>query len=118
VLPKGENMHVSFNSLSNGTSEYTTDDSGIQQGLERHYQFGKLFYLAGSNESKEPVDDEEVESTTYAYDIDKMESVEVSDIASAKDYLASKFNISRTKINAKNVDKLAAEHGVLFVYPE
>jgi hypothetical protein len=47
-----------------------------------------------------------------------MESVEVSDIASAKDYLASKFNISRTKINAKNVDKLAAEHGVLFVYPE
>ena len=53
VLPNKSNMHVSFVPLSDGRSMYSTNDENVQRGLERHYNFNKLFFLSESEEQNE-----------------------------------------------------------------
>lgn len=48
VLESKKNLHISFVPLSDGSSRYTTDNEDIQQGIESHYKFGKLFRLIGA----------------------------------------------------------------------
>lgn len=45
VLPSKKNLHISFNPLSNGSSTFTTDNEELQNAIEKHYNFGKLFRL-------------------------------------------------------------------------
>lgn len=45
VLPSKKNLHVTFVPLSNGSSVLTTDNEELQNAIERHYNYGKLFKL-------------------------------------------------------------------------
>ena len=45
VLKNGNNFLVSFNSKTIGGSIFTTSNENIQQAIERHYNYNKLFFL-------------------------------------------------------------------------
>lgn len=47
TLQNGRNTRISFSPLTAGGSVFYTDDKEIQDALERHYKFGKLFTLDG-----------------------------------------------------------------------
>lgn len=140
VLPSKKNLHISFNALSNGSSVYTTDNEEIQNAMECHYKFGKLFKLTGAESSIEkvgknkpeslktnklyaerdrlenPIDEEDDGATDEEDDgnsdseATSLRQIQVSDIAAAKDYLADKFGISRTSMRST---KAIMEHASL-----
>lgn len=152
VLASKKNFHVSFNGLSNGSSVYTTDNEEIQNAIERHYKFGKLFKLISStpkvvemsklakttksvdvrtekgdkatidsnkiDAKEEDEDDTSVDESDEdaAVEESTLRKVEVSDIATAKDYLAEKFGVSRTSMrSAKAIVEHAKTQGIEFV---
>jgi len=141
VLPSKKNMHVSFVTLSDGSSTFITDSEELQNSIERHYNFGKLFKLvsernygkAATKQTQKPkakapapveVEDENVFTEAEATkkeeehtegEENSVRKVNVTDIAAAKDYLADTFGISRTAMrNAKAILQQAAEHGIEF----
>jgi hypothetical protein len=143
VLPSKKNLHIAFTPLSNGNSVFTTDNEEVQKSIESHYKFGKLFKLyatQGHSSTKKPtvvkfpkesftkeqlgksIDTcgEDTESTHETQDSVENEDVilrkvKVSDIASAKDYLADTFGISRTILRStKSIKEHAKEHGIEF----
>lgn len=116
VLSNKKNLHISFNPLSNGSSTFSTDNEDVMNAIERHYNFGKLFRLDSV------VDDTKLfeEVVEKAEIIDAAEGtglkrVKVSDIASAKDYLADTCGISRTALRSvKAIMEQAAANGIEF----
>lgn len=111
VLSSGKSLHVSFTPQSDGGSVMTTDNEEVQGALERHYRYGSLFRL----ESEEAENAAEAEATAAPPEAAGLERVAVSDIASAKDYLADKFGISRTAMRTTSqIVEQAAAHGIEF----
>ena len=144
VLASKKNLHISFAPLSNGSSTFTTDNEDVMDAIERHYNFGKLFRLhsvsgenseneakkvtktkadesaSGENSENEAQDTDAIgQESGEAKDAPEEEAslkkVKVSDLASAKDYLAETFGISRTALRSqKAIVEHAAAHGIEF----
>lgn len=140
VLPEGKNVRISFTPLSNGSSLFTTRDEDIQKGIEGHYNFGKLFKLHNQQEftiGERPTaiaaEFEPTQSNTESSLDTSEESFEgsstrnekvsdsakikvtVTDLASAKEYLADNFGLSRTSLRSlKSILEQAAAHGIEF----
>lgn len=112
-----KNVHVTFTAMSNGDSVFTTADEHVQEGLEHHYRFGKLFRLVSA------VDEAELEAESEAAAVEAepeetggLRKVEVSDWDSAKDYLADTYELTRTSLRSqKAIVTAATEHGIEFV---
>lgn len=112
-----KNVHVTFTAMSNGDSVFTTADEHVQEGLEHHYRFGKLFRLVSA------VDETELEAESEAAAVEAepeetggLRKVEVSDWDSAKDYLADTYELTRTSLRSqKAIVTAATEHGIEFV---
>lgn len=177
VLPNKKNLHVSFTPLSDGSSVFQTDNVDIQNAIERHYNYGKLFRLVSvsgnkenglkvpakkahvpapapveskeettgsetaseqkpeaeetaqeqatvtveeeskvSDESETPADETPSDESETPVDENGLRKVNVTDIAAAKDYLATTFGISRTTMRStKSILEKAAENGIQFV---
>lgn len=95
ILPSKKSVRVSFEPKSaNKGSVYHTDNEDIQYGLEHHYRFGKLFFLDKSEEKKKA----EVKPKTEEKKAENV--VKVSDLGTAKEYLAEKFGVSRTTMRS------------------
>lgn len=116
VLSSKKNLHVSFTPLSNGSSVFTTDNEDVQKAIESHYRFGSLFRLYSSEaQNAKGKETEEAGETEETADGSGLKKVPVTDIASAKDYLADKFGISRTSLRStKSIMEQAAAHGIEF----
>lgn len=141
VLPSKKNLHIAFVPLSNGSSVFTTDNEDIQKSVENHYKFGKLFKLhseKGQLRTTKPSKSDtiaktQIENADNAEMVDKADvqdnlsqdnaengnpvtrKVKVSDIASAKDYLADAFGISRTSMRStKAILEQATANGIEF----
>lgn len=123
VLSNKKNMHIAFIPLSNGSSTYTTDNADIQGALERHYAYGKLFRLYKVEEERtgkpegieSPVIAGLEDSASDGPEVAKKKVVYVSDFASAKDYLADTFGISRTMLRSqKGILEHAEARGIEF----
>ncbi len=113
VLGSGKSTHVSFTSLSNGTSVFSTSDEDMQKAIEKHYKFGSLFRLIDTIDESVKAEPAEEESENEGES--EMTTIKVSDLASAKDYLAEKFGISRTALKSKtSILNQASLHGVTF----
>lgn len=129
VLPSSrKNLHIAFVPMSDGSSVFSTDNEEIQKGIECHYKFGSLFRFVGASNAKKPkhasgkadmgnenasqIDTEETDGNEGNGTVTK---VPVTDLSSAKDYLADKFGISRTSLrSAKAIMEQAALHGIEF----
>lgn len=106
---------VSFHGKSTGGSVYYTRDEDEQRGIEAHPWFGGLIRLEETvDEAKEAA--EEKRRTEAKAKKAKEESrivKEVSSLAEAKDYLADKTGVSRTKMRDKaSILQIAAEHNI------
>ena len=118
-LPKGGTRRVSFSGNSEGKSVFYTDDKDVQDALEHHSLFGTLFRLVGASNVVEesPADMEETPHEEQpddqgGEDIIHLPFVNLSD---AKDYLADRFGVSRTRIRTReDVKRYAAQNGVVF----
>lgn len=131
VLPSRKNLHITFSPLSNGGSTFTTDQEEIIRAIESHYNFGRLFRIESTidnTEGEEGGFDTEEGNGTNETNEDKgtgahgddtksgLKQVHVSDLASAKDYLADKFGISRTSLRSqKAILEQAIANGIEFV---
>lgn len=130
VLPSSKkNLHIAFVPMSDGSSVFSTDNEEIQKGIERHYKYGSLFRFVRVSNAKKPkhASDKSCMDNENASQIDPEETtdenegsstvtkVPVTDLSSAKDYLADKFGISRTSLrSAKSIMEQAALHGIEF----
>lgn len=120
VLASKKNLHITFTPLSNGTSTFTTDNEAIQNAIESHARFGSLFRLIaahGESEAAAPAETSaaDAEGEVSAEKGSGLTKVTVTDTASAKDYLADKFGISRTSMRStKAIIEQAAAHGIEF----
>ncbi len=110
----GGSKRIVFEGQSHGTSVYATRDTKEQKGIESHYWFGDKFFL------KETVDEKKLaaEAKKKAEEKAKQVAAEknthtVTDIADAKEYLADRFGVSRSKMKTKaDVLAVAKENGV------
>lgn len=138
TFANGGYTRVSFSPLSDGTSVYYTKDKEIQNALEHHYKFGKLFRLAeesidkttASNKKPSPKKGKKLSGTDVAEPTpkdseDKIEGpetehkeVSVTDLDAAKDYLAENFGVVRTKLKTEEaINETALSLGITFKYP-
>lgn len=124
VLPNKKNLHITFTPLSNGSSTFSTDQDEVIKAIESHYNFGKLFRLYSTIEvdlrNKHIADENPIianDEDTIDEDIKSgLKQVSVSDLSSAKDYLADKFGISRTLLRSqKAIMEQAYANGIEFV---
>lgn len=141
-LPTGGSTHVSFAPKTGGGSVFYTDNEKIQEGLENHSKYGKLFKLdseqdvTASKPAKEvkPIvtdatsnTDTDVEENAYTAGLSDgtdgdegpaaLIEKEVTCNDDAKDYLAEKFNVSRSKLrNREQIDSAAEANGVKFIW--
>lgn len=134
VLPSSKkNLHIAFVPMSDGSSVFSTDNEEIQKGIENHYKFGSLFRFVGASNTKKPkhaptetkgnmkaASPADIEAINENEEDGENENgtvikVTVTDLASAKDYLADKFGISRTSLrSSKAIIEQAAAHGIEF----
>lgn len=137
ILANGKNVHVSFTPVTGGSSVFYTNDKELQNALERHYKYGRLFRedpnyegmkSKGTKPTKEkpestPALQEETDATEEASTgtVDSKEEggahkiINVSDPDAAKAYLAEHFGVSRTKLKSLKAIKEAAEaNGIVF----
>lgn len=113
VLGGGKNMHVTFTSQSDGSSVYATGDAEVQAALERHYKFGKLFRLV--RQESEADAKAKRAAAPQAAKASVPRKVKVSDLGTAKDYLADNFGVSRTSLRSeKAIVDAGRAHGIEF----
>jgi len=107
VLPgTGKSLHVAFSPLSDGSSTFATADANIQKAIERHYRFGSMFF-----EIETPKEPERVQQKKEQ----KPLTVKVTDLDSAKDYLAETYGVSRTQLRTQRaIEAAAAANGIVF----
>lgn len=116
VLKNGANVHVTFMELTGKGSVYYTDSPAIAEALRNHYKFGKLF-----KEEQEPVKAAKpakpakpaAEATgTGRNDGEGAKTENVKEFANnedAKDYLAERYGISRSKMRTRAAIEEAAK---------
>ena len=105
VLANGTNVHVTFMEVTGGGSVYYTNNQEIADALRRHQKFGKLFKEVAMPEPK-PVAPVKKQAATEKPAEDggagKTENVkEFANNEDAKDYLAERYGISRSKMRTK-----------------
>lgn len=120
VLPTGGNTHICFSAKTGGGSVYYTENETIQKGLEGHPKYGKLFVLENEMAAKKPsakVQKAAVTAEQPAKAENKLVEVKMSCNDDAKDYVADKFGVSRSKMRSRtDIEKVAAENGVKIIW--
>ena len=115
TMPSGKNTHISFTPLTGGGSMYITDSPAIQQGLESHPRYGKMFKLDKVVEPK-PVAKKEVKAETEEQ-APKIKKVTVASLEDGKNYLVDSFGISRTKLRSrKAIEDAGLANGIEFIF--
>lgn len=113
VLKNGTNMHVTFMELTGKGSVYYTDSPAVAEALRNHYKYGKLF-----KEEQEPAKKAVAKTAKSATDVTgtaaseapKTENIkEFSNNEDAKDYLAERYGISRSKMRTRAAIEEAAK---------
>lgn len=129
ALPGGGNAHVSFTARTGGGSVYYTDNVRIQRGLERHPKYGKLFREEESPAARTPAAN--TAGTAAAPTANAagtvatkkkeptLKEVKMRLVEDAKEFLASKYSVSRSKLRSKAAcDEAAAQNGVKIIWEE
>ncbi len=93
VRINGCHRHLRFIPMTLGGSFLTTDDEDVQQAIERHHKFGCQIVLLTE---PEPVKEVPAVAPT------EVEKVSFYSLADAKEYLASRFGVSRTRLRTSD----------------
>lgn len=93
VRKEGKNVHISFDAITGGGSQFYTDDESLQKAIESHPRYGELFTL-----KDEPV---QVQEPVVEQPEKDDSTVKVGSLADAKDYLVRNFDIPRSNLKTK-----------------
>lgn len=122
ALNGGGVLHVAFEPITGGGSVFYTADSQVQEALENHNRFGKLFFLdeeiseevQGEKEKETPVSEEAKDGDNDTQGT--LQEITVTCADDAKDYLSEHFGVSRTKMRSiKAIQEVASVNGIVFV---
>ena len=121
TLPNGKNTHISFEPMTGGGSTFVTDNPKLQQGLEAHPKFGKMFKLASAKnfaaQAEKPQAAPAPESSEPSDAAPQRQSLEMPSLEDAKLYLVENFGISRTKLRSKKqIEEAGLAHGIEFIF--
>lgn len=97
-INKGSRYHIAFDTLTNGTSTYTTTDKDEQEAIESHPWFDSKIYLQSSIDETEQVKKNRRKAAQKKLEQDVHI---VQSFTEAQDWLAEKFGISRSKMKTK-----------------
>lgn len=114
VKVDGGTKRIVFEGQSHGTSSYSTRDAKEQKGIESHYWFNDKFFLREAVDEKKQAAEAKKKAEEKAKQMAEEKNTRiVTDIADAKDYLADRFGVSRSKMKTKgDVLAVAKENGV------
>lgn len=130
-LKSGSNTHITFQPQTGGGSIYYTKDDIVQDGLESHPKFGRLFKLVGAQEEKKvdggyAVIAGKVEANDEGNGPEEAEGAKQSASGAtftascnddAKEYLAEKYGVKRSLMRTKDQILAAAQqHGVEIIW--
>lgn len=112
ITGPNQNAHVSFTELSGKGSVFYTEDEKLADAMTKHARFGKLFRevpidaeaatAAVAADKEEPADDgaqKDISGLTQSF----------SNIEDAKDFLAERYGISRSKLRTRAAIEVAAK---------
>lgn len=124
-LKSGSNTHITFQPQTGGGSIYYTKDDIVQDGLESHPKFGRLFKLAGAQEEVKPAV-KKVEANNEGNGLEEAEGAKQTASGAtftascnddAKEYLAEKYGVKRSLMRNKDQILAAAQqHGVEIIW--
>ena len=113
-LEKG-NAHISFIEKTGRGSVYYTDNEKLAQALRKHPKFGKLFREEEVKEEETKV--EAPDSTETIDDGNKQPEVSFSNNEDAKEYLADRFGVSRSKLRTRqDMEEVAKANNLTIVW--
>lgn len=111
LLVRGRRMHIRFDELGNGCSQYITSDKEVQKELEMRRSYGNIFkgeVVAKPAKKEEPVPIEETKA-------DKTQ-VRVGSLVEAKEYLVQYCGMGRTQLRSKeSILASAEENNIEFI---
>lgn len=108
VRKEGKNVHISFDSITGGGSQFYTDDESLQKAIESHPRYGELF-------KKAPAEPVVVAHVAEEQHEEEPGSVKVGSLADAKDYLVRNYDIPRSNLKTKQrILEAAQQVGVTF----
>lgn len=111
VMGNGANVHVAFSELTGGGSVFYTNNNNLAEAMRRHHKYGKLFKevempapkpevkaaAVASSPASQPANTQQVQQDPGPRD----KEVSFKNNEDAKDYLAERFGISRSKMKTK-----------------
>lgn len=97
-LEKG-NAHISFIEKTGQGSVFYTDNEKLAKAMRKHPKFGKLFR---EEEIKEEAKKEVPDAPDITDDGTKQPEVSFSNNEDAKEYLADRFGVSRSKLRTRH----------------
>ena len=115
VLKSGANVHVTFLELTGKGSVYYTNNAEIADALRNHYKFGKLFKeeqeaaKPATKPAGEPAGTVAKGAEDGAAGMPKENVKEFANNEDAKDYLAERYGISRSKMRTRAAIEEAAK---------
>lgn len=111
VLDDGSNMRIAFHPMTGGGSYFVTSSERLQKAIEGHSGYGKTFIGNDVAEEQKPA--------AVAEEPKGPKQIKVSSIEDAKDYLADRFGLSRTKLRSKAaITEAAAANNIEFIFAE
>ena len=121
-MKNGTNVRVSFTPITGKGSVFYTDNERLQEALEKHPKFGRLFFLDGSatqSQSTWQGDGSATQSQSTGENDEEVLTREIKAMCNddAKDYLAEKYGISRSKLRSRvQIEAAAKANGIQFVW--
>lgn len=104
-------MHIRFEELGNGCSQYVTSDKEVQKELELRKSYGNIFK---GEVVETPTIVEEPESSEETK-VEKKQ-VHVSSLVEAKEYLVQNCEMGRTQLRSKeSILASAEENNIEFI---
>lgn len=107
LLKNNKSARISFSPMTRGGSSYTTANKELQEAIEKHSQFGKMFKLTSA-----------VEDAPKAVKAEKKEltEMEVASLDDAREYLVEHLNYSYTKLKTQDAIMAAGKaNGIQFI---
>lgn len=106
-LDDNRTRRIRFELQSLGNSIYITKDKEIQDALERHRMFGRLFSLHSSEHTVEDAEPQPIQTET---------TIEVACLEDAKQWLIDNLGAPRRRLRTpKEVVRYAQDSGITFV---
>ena len=107
ILKNKKYLRIAFAPMTRGGSSFSTADKEIQEALEKHAGFGKMFKVSAVVDDT-PKKAEKVEK--------EIKVVEVPSINDAREYLVERFNGSWTKLKTQEaIMNAGLANGIKFV---